>query len=149
MFGGASWRGGQRCGPPVLVGFTVECRGCEFLGGFGKGLLSWRNWLRRWICGGFGYGLLFRFLIVIGVVLVVVIDGGECAEEQAADVGEDGSAAWGDASFGEEIVEGAEGVVDALRPLEIERITSEHLAKVLLSSGCRVVRAELGGRVAG
>jgi hypothetical protein len=57
--------------------------------------------------------------------------------------------AWGDASFGEEIVESAEGVVDALRPLEIERITSEHLAKVLLSSGCRVVRAELGGRVAG
>ena len=57
---------------------------------------------------------------------------------------EDGGAAWGDASFGDEIVEG----IDALRPLEIECITSEHLAKVLLSSGCRVVRAEFGGRVA-
>jgi hypothetical protein len=104
--------------------------------------------LRCWICRGFGYGLLFRFLIVIGVMLVVVIDGGEGAEEQAADVNEDGGAAWGDASFGDEIVEGAEGVVDALGPLEIESITSEHLAKVLLSSGCRVVRAEFRGRVA-
>jgi hypothetical protein len=93
--------------------------------------------------------LLFRFLIAKGVMLVVVIDGGEGAEEQAADVREDGSAAGRDASFSEKIVESAEGVVDALRPLEIECITSEHLAKVLLSSGCRVVRAELGGRVAG
>jgi hypothetical protein len=64
-------------------------------------------------------------------------------------VGEDGGAAWRDASFGEEMVESAEGVVDALGPLEIECITSEHLAKVLLSSGCRVVTAEFGGRVAG
>ena len=62
---------------------------------------------------------------------------------------EDGGPAWRDASFGEEIVESTKGVVDALGPLEIERITSEHLAKVLLSSGCRVVRAEFGGRVVG
>jgi hypothetical protein len=53
-------------------------------------------------------------------MLVVVIDGGEGAEEQAADVGEHGGAAGRDASFGEEIVESAEGVVDALGPLEIE-----------------------------
>jgi hypothetical protein len=80
-------------------------------------------------------------------MLVVVIDGGEGAEEEAADVGEDGGPARRDASFGKEIVESAEGVVDALKPLEIERITSEHLAKVLLSSGCRLVRAEPGGRI--
>jgi hypothetical protein len=149
MFGGASWRGGQRCGPPVLVGFAVECRGCEFLGGFGKGLLSWGDGLRCWICRGFGYGLLFRFLIVIGVVLVVVIDGGEGAEEQAADVGEDGSAAGRDASFSEKIVESAEGVVDALGPLEIEGVAGECFAEVN-GPFCRsVVRAESGGRVAG
>jgi len=53
-------------------------------------------------------------------MLVVVIDGGESAEEQAGDVRENGSAAWGDTSFGEEIIESSEGVVDALGPLEIE-----------------------------
>ena len=82
-------------------------------------------------------------------MLVVVIDGGEGAEEEAADVSKNGGAAGRDASFGEEIVESAEGVVDALRPLEIESVAGEHFAEVN-GPFCRsVVRAESGGRVAG
>jgi hypothetical protein len=68
-------------------------------------------------------------------MLVVVLDGGEGAEEQAADVGEDGGAARGDAAFGEEIVEDAEGVVDALRPLEIESVPGEGDTKIFGVAG--------------
>jgi hypothetical protein len=85
--------------------------------------------------------------IVIGVVLVVVIDGGEGAEEQAADVSEDGGAAGRDASFGEEIIESAEGVVHALGPLEIEGVAGKRLAEVNCSVLCGVVRAKSGGRI--
>jgi hypothetical protein len=81
--------------------------------------------------------LLFRFRIVVTVMLVVVINGGEGAEEQAADVGEHGGAAGRDASFGEEIVESAEGVV------------GERFAEVSCSRRRSVVRAEPGGRIAG
>jgi hypothetical protein len=41
----------------------------------------------------------------------VAVDGGEGAEEHAGNVGESGGAAWGDASAGEEFVEGREGVI--------------------------------------
>ena len=68
-------------------------------------------------------------------MLVVVLDGGEGAEEQAADVGENGGAAWGDAAFGEEIVEDAEGVVDALRPLEIVSVPGEGDTKIFGVAG--------------
>jgi hypothetical protein len=90
--------------------------------------------------------VLVGFLIVI-VILFVVLDGGECAEEQAADVGKDGSAARGDAAFGEEDVESAEGVVDALGPLKIVSVPSERLAEVRRRSlgVCGVTRAEAGG----
>src|SRR5712692_9073640 len=81
-------------------------------------------------------------------MLVVVIDGGEGAEEQAADVGEDGGAAGRDGSFGQEIVESAERVVYALGPLEIEGLTGEGFAEVNRSRWCSVVRAEPGGRIA-
>ena len=72
----------------------------------------------------------FGFVIVVCVMLVVVLDGGKGAEEQAADVGENGGAARGDAAFGEEIVEDAEGVVDALRPLEIVSAPGEGDTKI-------------------
>src|SRR5579859_7223198 len=62
---------------------------------------------------------VFR-VVVIAAIFLVVVDGGEGAEQEVGDVGEDGGAAWGDAAFGEEMVEGAEGVVDALGPLKGE-----------------------------
>jgi hypothetical protein len=49
---------------------------------------------------------------------VVGVDGGKGAELEAVDVGEDGGAAGGDVVVGEEDVEVAEGVVDALGGLE-------------------------------
>jgi len=51
-------------------------------------------------------GLDFRCCFGFGEALVVVVDCGEGAEEEAADVGEDGSATGGDASLREEGVEG-------------------------------------------
>ena len=86
----------------------------------------------------------FGFVIVVCVMLVVVLDGGEGAEEQAADVGENGGAARGDAAFGEEIVEDGEGVVDALRPLEIVSVAGEGDTKVfgVAGFGTRVRGAE-------
>jgi hypothetical protein len=47
------------------------------------------------------------------------IDGGKGAQEQIVDVGEDGSAARGDAILGEEHVQLAEGMVDAGGSLEV------------------------------
>ena len=64
-------------------------------------------------------------------------------------MGENGGAARRDASFGEEIVESAEGVVDALGPLEIESVAGKLFAEVNGSLCRSVVRAEPGGRVAG
>lgn len=56
---------------------------------------------------------------VVDAVETVGIDGGVCAEEKAADVSEDGSAARGDAILGDEVVKIAEGEVDALSGLKI------------------------------
>jgi hypothetical protein len=95
----------------------------------------------------FRFGISIGFLIVIAVILVVVIDGGEGAEEQAANVGEDGGAAGRDASFGEELVESAEGVVDALESLEIEGLASQGFAEVNCSVLCGVMGAKSGGRI--
>src|ERR1700686_2853721 len=104
----------------ALVGFgSVEDGGGEFCGRCGQRVLARRDGLLLCGRGGFGRRLFVRLRIVIGVVLVVVVDGGEGTQEKAADVGEDGGAARGDAAFGEEIVESAEGVVDTLGPLEI------------------------------
>jgi hypothetical protein len=79
---------------------------------------------------------------------MVVVDRGQGAEEEAADVGEDGGAAGRDASFGEEIVESAEGVIDALRILEFGGLTGEGLANIQRSRG-GVVRTKLRGNVRG
>jgi hypothetical protein len=54
--------------------------------------------------------------LVVGIELV--LDGGEGAEEQAADVGEDGGVAGCNAILSEEVVEFGEGLVDAFGGLE-------------------------------
>ena len=71
-----------------------------------------RVWLRH------GRELWLRLGWIDDVEFAVVIDAGVSAEEQAADVGEDGGAARGDAVFGDEFKEIGEGVIDALRGLE-------------------------------
>jgi hypothetical protein len=90
--------------------------------------------LRCWLRGGFDWRFLFRFGIVVCLVIAtavgVVVDGGEGAEEQAAYVGENGGASGRYASLSEEIVKSAEGVIDALRVLEICGLTGKRLAKV-------------------
>ena len=83
-----------------------------------------------WGCGRFGLVLVFRFLVILRAMRVVMVDGGEGAEKEAGDVGEDGSTARRDAAFGEETVENAEGVVDALGPLEMEGLASKCFTKV-------------------
>jgi hypothetical protein len=60
----------------------------------------------------------------------VAVDGGEGAEEHAGNVGESGSAARGDASAGEEFVEGGEGVVDALGVLKVTGVFGEFRGEV-------------------
>lgn len=97
------------------------------------------------------FGIAIEFVIVVGVMLVVVVDGGECAEEQAADVGEDGGTSRGDAAFSEEDVESAEGVVDALGPLKIVSVPSERLTEVRRGSrcACGVAGAQAGGAITG
>ena len=92
--------------------------------------------MRCWLRGGFDWRFLFAFrfgivvCFVIAIAVGVVVDGGEGAEEEAADVGENGGAAGRYASFGEEIVESAEGMIDALRVLKICGLTGKRLAKV-------------------
>jgi hypothetical protein len=54
----------------------------------------------------------------------------ERAEEQAADVGENGGTARGDAVLGQEFVEVAEGMVDALGGLEVVEIPGEGDVKI-------------------
>src|SRR5713226_9151003 len=49
---------------------------------------------------------------------VVGVDGREGAQEQAVDIGENGGTPRGDAVPGQEPVEGAQGMVDALSGLE-------------------------------
>ena len=64
------------------------------------------------------------------IALLVVINCGKGAEEQAADVGQNGSAPGRDASFGEKVVECAEGMVDALGVLEFGRLPSKRFAEI-------------------
>jgi hypothetical protein len=72
----------------------------------------------------------------------VAVDGGEGAEEHAGNVGESGSAARGDASAGEEFVEGGEGVVDALGVLKVTGVFGEFRGEVF-GVGQLKTRAEL------
>jgi hypothetical protein len=72
---------------------------------------------------------------VASIRVRVVVDSRESAEEEAADVGEDGSATGGDASLREEGVEGAEGIVDALGVLEARSLLGERFKKINGFSG--------------
>lgn len=71
----------------------------------------------------------------VGVALadadgVVVVDGWEGAEKQAADVGQSGGAAGGDAVAGEQIVEFVQRIVDVLRALEAVLLPHERVEEV-------------------
>jgi hypothetical protein len=91
-----------------------------------------------------------RFVIVVVIIemLIVVVDGGKCAEKETADVSEDGGATGRDASFGKEFVENAQGVVDALGALKVEGVPGELDSEVEFDGIlCGMVRAEAGGRV--
>lgn len=93
---------------------------------------------RLWFGGGFGW--------VFDFVFDVEVDSGEGTEQKAADVGEDGGAAGRDTILRDEVVEIAEGEVDALGGLEILRILEELGAKVffdgLILAEASVTRAE-------
>jgi hypothetical protein len=67
----------------------------------------------------------FRHRVFAGIGVAIVVDGGEAAKKQRADVGESGSAAGRDASAGEELVERGEGVIDALGVEEIAGVAGE------------------------
>ena len=116
-------------GATDLVGFATQHSVSEFSGRCGKRL-------RRWTCGRFVRGFVLGFLIVIFYVFigafcfviviaetrVVVVDGGEGAQKETADLGEDGGAARRDATLGDEFVESAQGVVNALGTLKVEGV---------------------------
>ena len=59
------------------------------------------------------------------------VNRGERAEEQTADVGKGAGAAGRDASLGEQGVEGAEGMVDALSVLEAASVLGQRDHEVL------------------
>ena len=71
-------------------------------------------------------------------------------QKQAADVGEHGGTARRDAVLGEELVEVHEGIVDALRGLEVSELRSQVLVVIgvlrLFLCGA-MLRAETGMRV--
>jgi hypothetical protein len=83
---------------------------------------------------------------------VVGVDLGQGAELEAVDVGENGGAARGDAVLCKELVEVHEGIVDALRRLEVLGLASE-VGKVIggfdLVLFGTVLRTESGVRVEG
>jgi len=60
----------------------------------------------------------------------VVVDGRKGAEEQAADIGESGGAANGDAIAGEDFIKFSERMVDALGGLETVRGVHQLFGKV-------------------
>jgi len=70
---------------------------------------------------------------------VVVVDGGEGAEEEAVDESEDSGAARGDAVGGKEAVDIGEGEVDALGGLKIlgpdKKIVGEVAGFLLFQNG--------------
>jgi hypothetical protein len=118
-------KGGVNVARPLrLIRFMRQSGIGECIGRFRQGFLSSGDMLSCCVCSGGGLRFLF------GEAVMVVVDRGQRAEEKAADVGEDGGAAGRDASFGEEIVESAEGVIDALRILEFGCLTGEGLANI-------------------
>ena len=85
------------------------------------------------------------------VGIEIVVDCGERAKEKTADVGEGGGSARGDASLRQQGVEGAEGMVDALRVLEAAGFLGQGSQEVgvVLVQRRSVIGAEPGGIVAG
>ncbi len=97
-----------------------------------------RVWLRHGRELGFGW--------IGDVGFAVVVDARVGAEEESADMSEDGGATGGDAVFGDEFKEIGEGEVDALRGLKILSALEEKFGMVCLCgerlSESGVVRAE-------
>ena len=86
-----------------------------------------------------------------GFGIKIVVDCGQRAQKQAADVGEDAGAARRDTSLGCERVERAEGVVNALSVLKAAGLLGQdgqEVCVVMVERGS-VVRAQSGGRIAG
>jgi hypothetical protein len=84
--------------------------------------------------------------------LIVGVDGGEGAEEQAVDVRKNGGAARGDVVLGEKLVQIAQGVVDALGGLEALGIPDERRVDVggfSLLLGSEMVGTQAGALVRG
>src|SRR5260370_12778193 len=118
------------------------------LGRFGR-LLGWSCVIGgAEIClrHGFAFGVEAR---AAGVRVKIGVDCGEGAEEQVADVGEEGGGGGGDASLGHEGVEGGEGMVDALGVLEAAGFFGQGRQEVLgvARLGSRVSSAEGATRV--
>ena len=84
--------------------------------------------------------------VIVEVAFVFFLEGDEGAEEQAIDVGDDRGAAWGDAAFGEEILERREVLTDAFDGLEVFGLADERLKRgeiiLGLTLGASVVEAE-------
>src|SRR5216683_1314569 len=82
----------------------------------------------------------FTFGVEAGAACVrgeIGVDCRQGAEEQVADIGEDGGAARGDTALGQERVEGSEGIVDALGVLEAAGFLGEERQEVLGVAGFR------------
>jgi hypothetical protein len=86
-------------------------------------------------------------------VVIFLGHGREGAEDQAIDVGDDGSAPRGDAAFGEEIVEIAERLVEGFSGLKVLALAHElgEQGEVILGLllGAGVIEAESCGRAGG
>jgi hypothetical protein len=72
-----------------------------------------------------GIDLVLRYALALGVEardagvwVGIVVDCGQRSEKQAADIGEDVGATRRDAALGQECIEDAEGLVDAIGILE-------------------------------
>ncbi len=91
----------------------------------------------------------FRAGMTLGVGLV--LDGGEGAEEQVADVGEDGGAACSDAVLGKKAEEIGEDLIEVGRGLELGELAEEGDGEVGLLETDRarvdVFGAETGGDI--
>lgn len=95
-------------------------------------------------------GSRWRSVRIGDVGLVVGVDSGKSVEQEAADEGEDRSAARGNAVGGEELVEIAEAEVDALSGLEALAIGEERLSEIVgILLRAEMSRTEAGARVGG
>lgn len=136
----------------------LERHSCRLFGGVGfVGEVGDRDgWLfGEWRKGGVGWADQFerrrRRSGRIGDTRgPISVDGWKSVEEKAADEGEDGSAARGDAVGGEEFVETAEAEVDALSSLEALAIGEERLSEIVgILLRAEMSRTETGARVRG